>query len=113
MAGRMFSVSASPTCVSRPCSTRTASTSRSPPTEARRTGGILIFAISRVRLTGCRAEGLVVREDAHLLVGDLVGGARADRAVRVAPDLELGERRAQRLVEEQAADQRLAGAGHE
>ena len=43
------------------------------------------------RLAGRGAERLVVREHAHLLVGDLAGRARADRALRVAADLELCE----------------------
>src|SRR3954451_704056 len=56
------------------------------------------------------AERFVVREDAHLLVGDLVGLPGAHRALRIAADLELGERRAERLVEQQSADERLARA---
>src|SRR5687768_1706166 len=100
MAGRITSVSPSATEVP------------TPPTEVRSTGWILIVDIGVSRLASARgrAERLVVGEDAHLLVGDLVGRLRADRALGVAADLELGERRAQRFVEQQTADQRLAGA---
>src|SRR3954447_3892760 len=65
---------------------------------------------SAAYLAGGGAERLVVREDAHLLVGDLGGVPRADRALGVAADLELGGRRSQRVVHEQAADERVAGA---
>src|SRR3954468_6703844 len=67
----------------------------------------------RLTLPSRGAERLVVREDAHLLVGDVLGRPRADRAVRVAADLELGERRPEGLVEQEAADERLAGADDE
>ena len=63
--------------------------------------------------TGGGAERLVVREDAHLVVGDLVGLARADRALGVAADLQLGRRRGQRVVHQQAADERVARADDE
>ena len=43
------------------------------------------------RLAGRGAERLVVGEHAHLLVGDLAGVTRADRALGVAVDLDLGE----------------------
>src|SRR4051794_36256216 len=64
-------------------------------------------------LPGRGADRLVVREDAELVVGDRLGLARADRAVRVAADLELGRRRGQRVVDQQAADERVADADHE
>src|SRR2546423_13785488 len=64
-------------------------------------------------LAGGGAERLVVGEHAELLVGDLVGVARADRAVGVAVDLDLGERRGERVVEEQTADRGLADPGDE
>ena len=51
---------------------------------------------------------LVVGELAEVLVGDLGSVRAADRAVGVALDLELGELGAERLEEEQAADQRRA-----
>ena len=53
-----------------------------------------------------RAEQFVVRELAQVLVGDLGRVRATDRAVRVALDLELGELGAERLEQEQAADQR-------
>src|SRR5204863_5159399 len=40
------------------------------------------------------AKSFVMREDAHLLVGDGIRLARADRALRVAAHLQLGECRA-------------------
>src|SRR3954449_9455369 len=155
MAGRITSVSAPPTGVSRPSRTRTSSsfrytltyrlsppsslkscdfvsgcasasalrtaptfspsadTSRSPPVDARRTGGILIVAMERVTLARRGAERLVVGEHAHLRVGDLARLARADPALGVAADLQLGRRRGQRVVHQQAADERLARADDE
>ena len=53
---------------------------------------------------------LVIGELAHLRLRDLLGVLAADRAIGVAADLELGEAGAECLVEEQAADQRLADA---
>src|SRR5436190_118388 len=83
-----------------------------PPTvELRSTGGIFRVDTTRECSAGgldARAECFVVGEDAHLLVGDLLRGARADRAVRVAADLQLGRRLLEGVVEHQAADQRLA-----
>src|SRR3954468_14699968 len=90
-----------------------ASTSFSPPTDGRRTGGMRTVAIRSGRLPGRGAERLVVREDAHLLVGDRIGLARADRALGIAADLDLLERRGERVVEQQAADERLALADDE
>src|SRR5213075_3253776 len=71
------------------------STSRSPPVELRSTGGTFRVDTTRECSAGgldARAECFVVGEDAHLLVGDLLRGARADRAVRVTADLQLGRR---------------------
>src|ERR1700722_11035757 len=79
------------------------------PTDARRTGGILIVAMSG-RLPGSGAERLVVGEHTELLVGDLLRRARADRALGVAVDLDLAQRRAQRVVQEQPSDRGLADA---
>ena len=64
-------------------------------------------------LSGGGAERLVVREHAHLLVGDVLRVLRADRAFRIAADLELGERRSQRFVQEQATEvvKLIIGAG--
>src|SRR3954471_16551472 len=152
MAGRMTSVSPSPTWVASPSRTRTSSslrytltyrlrsppspkscprvsgcasarpvrtsptvapsalTSRSPPTDGRRTGGMRIVAIALTLARG-GAERLVVGEHAHLLVADRVGLAGADRALRVAADLELRRRGAERVVDQQPADERVALAG--
>src|ERR1700722_15778671 len=67
---------------------------------------------SRRRVSGplaCRgAEGLVVGEDAHLLVGDLVGIAGADGALGVAMDFDLREGGAEGVVEQEAPDGGLA-----
>src|SRR5204863_9619709 len=81
-----------------------ASTSRSPPTDGRRTGGMRMVAMKRGRLARGGAERLVVREDAHLVVGDLRRVTRADRAVGVTADLQLGGRRLERVVHQQPAD---------
>src|SRR5680860_1830190 len=63
------------------------------------------------RLPG--AEELVVGELAQLGLRDLGRVGPADRAVWVAPHLELGEAGAERLEEQQAADQRLTDPKHE
>src|SRR5918911_1258898 len=98
MAGRITSVSLAPTAVSRPSAENSCSrvwgwlsaterrisptelpsalSSFSPPTEGRSTGGILTVAIRPPTLVRAGAERLVVREGAHLLVGDRVGPAR-------------------------------------
>src|SRR3954471_23295985 len=86
---------------------RTQGRSRMPIRRAPEDADIRSFAAASA---GCGAEGFVIRKDTHLLVGDLPGVARADRALRIAAHLELGEARGQRVVEEQAADQRLAAA---
>src|SRR5699024_5585738 len=104
--------------VARPSSTSptvapSALTSRSPPTEGRSTGGMRIFAIAEGTLARRGAERLVVGEDAELVVGDLRRLARADRAFRVASHLQLGRRRAERVVDQQAADQRVTLADDE
>src|SRR5207244_12436612 len=65
------------------------------------------LAILRPALPRRGAERLVVGEHAELLVGDLVGVARADRAVGVGVDLDLGERRGGAGVQEEAG-----GRGH-
>src|SRR3954454_9836798 len=62
---------------------------------------------------GARAECFVVREVPHLVLRDLARIDRADRAVRIAADLELGEGGAECVVEEQAAVQGVARAGNE
>src|SRR3954454_13705898 len=87
-------------------------TSRSPPVELRRTGGIFRVGTACECSGGLngRAEGFIVRELAHLVVGDVLRVARADRAVRVPADLQLGRRLLQGVVEHQAPDQRLARA---
>src|SRR5579872_7103223 len=91
-----------------PTESPSAVSSFSPPTEGRSTGGIRIVAMTRLTLVRAGAERLVVGEHAELLVGDLLGMARADRAPGVAADLDLGDPRGQRVVHEQPADQRIA-----
>src|SRR5690606_24611375 len=88
-------------------------TSRSPPTDGRSTGGMRMVAIlcfSCLCSAGGGAECIVVGEDAHFLIGDAARFAGADRAFRVAADLEFGEAGAECFVEQEAADERLADA---
>src|SRR5512132_42092 len=93
-------------------------TSASPSVCWRSTGGTLIVGMGakpsecwRSGLAG--AEELVVRELAHLGRGNLLSIRAADRALGVPADLELGEAGPERVIEQQAPDQRLADAGDE
>src|ERR671918_1041196 len=93
-------------------------TSAWPSVFGRSTGGTLIVGMGG-KPSGRKPDGLagaeelVVRELAHLGLGDLLGVRTADRALGIAPHLELGEACAERVVEQQPPDQRLANPGGE